>query len=176
MNSAAPEPSAAKRGFEAFIQRVPLGKELDAVRRLFEADYEFKDPLGRLRYKGDVKDVVKRMLGARTLTDADLDTFASSLFEVRQKRDEVLNYVASRHGQALLGGVDLGESLQKVVDKEVDDWKSLWPEFPISGQDIMQRAQRRQETQMLGLRDRLLKSVPAVMRHSETFNLPPGGD
>ena len=168
-NSAGPEPNAAKRAFDALVQRLPLAKELDAVRRLFEEDYEFKDPIGRLRYKGDVKDVVKRMLGARTLTDADLDTFAGSLLDVRQQRDQVLNFVASRYGQARLAGVDLGEPMMQMIRGEVDKWNTQWPEFPISGTEIQQRATRRQQTAMQSLRERLLRGSPRVLRQSETF-------
>lgn len=175
VNSAAPEPNAAKRAFNALVQRVPLGRELDALRRLWEQDYELKDPVGRLRYKAETKDIVKRLLGARTLTDADLDTFASATLEVREKRDDVLNYVASRHGQALLSGVDLGESMKAAVAKEVDSWNSLWPEFPISGEEIVERATKRQQSAILGLRERLLKQAPAVLRRSETFGLSEGG-
>ena len=175
LNSAAPEPNAAKRAFNALVQRVPLGRELDALRRLFEGDYELKDPVGRLRYKADTKDIVKRLLGARTLTDTDLDTFAAALLEVRGKRDDVLNYVASRHGQAAISGVDLGESMKAAVAKEVDSWNSLWPEFPITGEDVLVRAASRQQSAILSLRERLLKQAPAALRKSETFGLSEGG-
>ena len=180
-NSAGPEPSAIKRAFDALTQRVPLAKEANAVVRLFEGNYEFKDPIGRLRYKGDVKDVVKRLLGFRTaggrmgtddMRDAELDTFASALMEVREERDQVLDYVASRHGQATLAGVDLGEPMKEMLKKQVDQWNAMFPEFPITGSDIMNKAKYRQETAVTSLRERLLKGSPKVMRRSETFGDP----
>src|SRR3990167_440746 len=98
----APEPSAAKRVFNAAVQRVPLFKSIDASRRLFDRDYDIKDPLGKLRFKAEAKDLIKMMFAAKPLvrepgvkTGPDLDTVVDALLDVELHRDRVLDYAAS---------------------------------------------------------------------------------
>ena len=187
MSNQGPEASALKRGVNSLIERVPLFKQLKDLSRLFTEDYNFKDPSGRLRFEGEAKDVIKGFLGFRQaggemgvttgrsqMRPAELDTFVSSLREVTERRNDVLNYAASRYGQAMLSGVDLGESMQKAVEKEVNQWNSLWPQFPISGSDIMERAQRRQQSALQTLGERILQSSPKAIRQSgEFYEEPP---
>jgi hypothetical protein len=103
---------------------------------------------------------------------AELDTFVSSLREITSRRNDVLNYAASRYGQAQLSGVDLGESMQKAVEKEVNQWNSLWPQFPINQQDIMGRAQRRQQAATQTLGERIRRQTPRSIERSEAFSAP----
>ncbi len=170
------EPSAAKRALSAMMQRIPLGKSIDGMMRLLTGDFDFKDPAGRLRWKGDFKDAIRTMLGARPIAQANIDTFVSALLEMTEKRNEVLNFAALRFGQAKLAGMDIPEGMMKTVRAEVDNWNSLWPEFPISGDDIFTRATARQETALMSLRERILKSSPAALREGGMFSdLPRGG-
>lgn len=158
------EPSAAKRALSAVMQRVPIGRSIDGLVRVMTGDYNFKDPAGRLRFEGDFKDAARRVLGARVMKEVDLELFASAIREMRQRRDETLNFAATRYGQAAISGVDLGSEMQETIRKEVDRWNSMWPEFPITGSDILERAQARRQTAMLDLRARLLRQAPAAVR------------
>lgn len=187
-SSSAVEPEMGKRAFNAFVDRVPLAKSLSGLVKLYNQDYDFKDPLGRLRWKGDAKDAIKQVMGFRQgggvmgmltgaaqMRPAELDTFVDSLLEVETKRNEVINYAASRYGSAMLAGVDLGPSLQEAVEKEVAQWNALWPDFPISGSDINGRAKSRNDSALQSLGQRILSSAPRVIRESDQF-FPSGGD
>jgi hypothetical protein len=167
--TAAPEPNAMKRTFNALVSRLPIAKQLDGLRRLFEGDYDFKDPLGRLRYKGDAKDAFKQLMGARSVDDANLDTFASGLMEVEDNRRQVLDYAASRYGQAQLTGLGLGTDMEMAIQKEVDNWNTRWPEFPITESEILTRAERRMQVSTQTLRERLLRGAPRAIRESAVF-------
>lgn len=181
-----PEPSAAKRAFNTFVQRVPVLKAIDAARRLFERDYDIKDPMGRLRFKTEAKDLVKMVFAAKPLiregakTGPDLDTVIDGLLDVETQRDIVIDYAASRMGQAALAGVDLPKEMLDAIHKDLDAWNSMMPEFPISGIDISERAHRRQQAGMQTLRERLLRQSPAMLRRSGEFSpqlpiIPEGG-
>ena len=169
--TAAPEPEATKRVFNALVSRIPLARQLDGLRRMYEQDYDFKDPIGRLRYKGDFKDAVKQLMGARSTDDAQLDTFAGALMDVESQRRQVLDYVASRWGQAQLVGIGMGQEMDKAIKQQVDNWNSQWPEFPITGSEIQSRAQRRMHTATQSLRERLLMGAPRAIRQSAAFGL-----
>ena len=170
------EPSGAKRALSAMMQRIPLGKSVDGMMRLLTGDFDFKDPAGRLRWKGDFKDAIRTTLGARPIAQANLDTFVSAILDMTERRNVVLNFAALRFGQAKLAGMDIPEGMMKTIQAEVDNWNSLWPEFPISGDDIFTRATARQETALMSLRERILKSSPAALREGGMFSdLPRGG-
>ncbi|KKK90948.1 hypothetical protein LCGC14_2717900, partial [marine sediment metagenome] len=53
----------------------------------------------------------------------------------------------------------------------------LWGDIaPIDGDDIFTRATARQETALMSLRERILKSAPAALREGGMFSdLPRGG-
>ena len=178
VTAGAPEPSAAKRAFNTFVQRVPALKAVDAARRIFDRDYDIKDPQGRLRFKAETKDLVKMIFGAKPLiregakTGPDLDTVIDALLDVETKRDAVLDYAASRMGQAALAGVDLPKEMLDAIHKDIDAWNAMMPEFPVSGTDIAERAERRQQAGMQTLRERLLRQAPAMMRRSGEFSQP----
>ncbi|KKK51064.1 hypothetical protein LCGC14_3118730, partial [marine sediment metagenome] len=102
--------------------------------------------------------------------------FVGALLDMTERRNEVLNFAAMRFGQAKLAGMDIPEGMMTAIRAEVDNWNSLWPEFPISGDDIFTRATARQETALMSLRERILKSAPAALREGGMFSdLPRGG-
>ena len=173
MDNSGVEPSAAKRAMSAVLQRIPIGRSVDGLVRVMTGDYNFRDPAGRLKFEGEFKDVVRKMMGARVLKEVDLELFAGAIREMRERRDNVLNFAATRYGQASLSGVDLGADMQKAIQNEVDHWNQMWPEFPIGGSDIIDRAKSRREGAILDLRARLLKQSPAVIRRG--FMVEGGG-
>ena len=193
ISTSAPEPEAGKRMYDAIVSRVPMAKELDALSRIFSGDYDFNDPQGRMKYKGDVVDVVKRM-GAFTtsggvmgetegpyqMKETELNAFAGALLEMESKRNEVINFAASRYGQARIAGIDLGKDMQEMVEKEVNDWNNLYPEFPITGSELVTRSKAKADAATKTMGQRLLQGAPRVFRQSGTFqpsqsSIPPGG-
>jgi len=171
----APEPEAGKRVYNALVNSLPVGRELNAIAQLIEGDYNLRDPLGHIRYKANLTDMFKKVLGFRTLEEANIDTAVSAMIEMKQRRDEVLNYAASRYGQAKVAGVPLGDDMQELVEGQVDNWNSMWPEFPITGDAIAERTKSRAQAATQTLRERVLRSMPRVIRDAEQFRLPPGG-
>lgn len=170
-----PEPEAGKRVFEAFANSLPVGREIYALAKLLEGDYDLKDPLGRLRYKASFTDMLKKVAGFRPLEEANIDTAVSAMIEMKERRDAVLNYAASRYGQAALAGIPLGEDMEKMIQGEVDNWNAMWPEFPITGDAIVERTKARAQAATQTLRQRVLRSMPKVIREAEQFRVPPGG-
>jgi hypothetical protein len=169
------EPEAGKRMFDALVNSIPVGREVNAIAQLLEGDYDLRDPLGRLRYKASMTDLMKKSLGFRPIVEANLDTVISAMMEMKQMRDNTLNYAASRYGQARVAGIPLGEDMQKLVEKEVDNWNQQWPEFPITGDAIATRTRSRERAATQVLRERVMRSMPKVIRDAEQFWLPPGG-
>jgi len=176
------EPDMKDRAFNAMISRVPLFKQADALGRLFTGDYDFNDPSGRLKFKAETKDVVRRILGFKSsggqmgvvegpnqMKESELEQFASGLLEIEAKRQSVIGYAAARYGQAGLAGIDLGSQLEEQVKKEVYNWNERWPEFPITGTDIQKSTQAKMKSAMQSLGERLLKGSPAALRHSPAF-------
>ena len=153
MNNAAVDPSMAHRVLRTLASKNPLTRGLFQV---FGEDnkYDFKDPSGRLKFKGDVSDIIKTFAGVHPaggvmgmqqgpmqMKQAELDTFVDAFMEVNEKRNDVLDWAASRYGAAKAAGVDLGGDFQKAIEKEVDAWNNLWPEFPITGTDLRTRGE-----------------------------------
>ena len=171
----APEPEAGKRVYNALVNSLPIGRELNTLAQLMDGDYDLKDPLGRLRYKASFKDMMKKVLGFRTVNEANIDTAVEAVIEMKGRRDSVLNYAASRYGQARVAGVPLGEDMEELVKGEVDNWNALWPDFPITGDAIAQRTTARANAATQALRERVMRSMPKVIRDAEQFRLPPGG-
>lgn len=163
------EPEASDRMFNALIQTIPVARELDALSRLWTGDYDFRDAIGRLKYKADARDVIVRMLGGKSIHEGTLDTYIDAMMGVRQSRDSVLDYVAGTYGQTKITGIALGPKLEAAIRKEVDDWNSLWPEFPITGTDIRKRAKSRMESSMQQLQQRMLEGQPKAIKQSPLF-------
>ena len=166
-NTKGVDPSAAHRGFNALVQRLPVAKELESVRRIIMDDYNLTDPAGKLKYTADVKDMIRMSLGFRTVTEAKLQQLADAITQARQKREEVVDYAASRYGQAIITGIGLPQPMETAIQKDVDGWNARWPEMSIIQDDIMVRARARAEQGMVNLRQRLLKSSGKVGKASE---------
>jgi hypothetical protein len=171
-NNKAVDPEVGRRVYRQVVQRLPLAAELDAVRRLMVDDYDMRDPLGRLKYKADVSDLLKLSLGFKPLGKPQTRTQAATFSKAEQlaefitalktKRDEVVDYAATHYGQAKLTGVKLPKELEDAVKKEVDSWNALWPEMSITGTDVMVRAKARARAGMQALAERHLKQAGKV--------------
>lgn len=171
----APEPEAGKRVYNALVNSLPIGRELNTIAQLIEGDYDLRDPLGRLRYKASFTDMMKKVLGFRPVSEANIDTAVNAMMDMKERRDAVVNYAAARYGQARVAGITLGEDMEKLVKEEVDNWNAMWPEFPITGDAIAQRTAARAQAATQQLRERMLRSMPKVIRDAEQFRIPPGG-
>lgn len=173
LNAKAPDPESGRRVLNALIQRLPVLKELDAVRRIIIDDYDIHSPDGKLQYKADVSDMFRRALGFRNVKEANLTLLSQAITDLKAKRDDVLDYAASRYGQARLSGVGLPKEMEDAIRKDVEAWNARWPEMPITGRDLAVRARARAQSAQQALQERLLKQVPKRARGM--FSEPAGG-
>lgn len=150
------EPSALKRAVGALGQRVPGLRWIDALRAMSDreasGEYNFRDPAGRLRFKGDLKDVVVKALGGRTVTEAQTELFCDALMSVYEKRDAALDAVVN-----------------DPASSAVLEWNEAWPEYPISQKEIDNRSERRGATSELDRTERVLKQMPKAMKGEGLF-------
>jgi hypothetical protein len=187
LDQTAPEPEAGKRAFDAFAQKIPMAGWLNSLIKVASGDYDFKDPGGRLQYKGDLRDLITHSLGFKPyggemgVTDTEdprqmrpglRETFIDAMMEMRERRDDIINFAAQRYGMALATGVDLGEDMQKMVEKEVDKWNNFFPEFPITQDDLNKRAQARMEAATKGISQRVMERMPKAIKNSDYFQAP----
>lgn len=165
-NNKAIDPSVSRRVLNATIQRLPVLRELDALKRMMIHDYDMKDVSGKLKYKADTLDLIKISLGFRPLgklepnnaTFAKAEQLADWMTSAKEKRDGVLDYAAARYGQAKLSGMGLPKELEDAIRKDVEGWNSRWPEMPITGTDIMSRAQSKAKQASMNFQQRLMNA------------------
>jgi hypothetical protein len=85
--------------------------------------------------------------------------------ELKERRDAVLNYAASRYGQTSLSGLEVPPEMMKAIEKDVDAWNGMFGDIaPITGKDVTARALARQRGALMTLRERMIKGVSPRMR------------
>jgi hypothetical protein len=181
MDARQPEPYAAMRAFNSLVQQIPAAKQLNAVVKLMYGDYDLRTPGGKLKYRADAKDLFKIMLGAKPLREATQDTAITALMEVKARRDHLIDFIAARRGQAEASGIGLGQGMEQELQKLLDGWNGMWPEFPIVAPEIRRRGEAIKESANEDTRMRMMKRQPkALQRHPswQDFRLEriPGGD
>jgi len=155
------EVSPLKRGLYAAARRVPGLKWIDALRafgnRLDSGEYNFRDDAGRVRFRGDLKDIIVKGLGGRTVKEAEIDLLTSALLEINDQRDRVLDDFTNRAIKAL-------ESDSQFDTQMILDWNEAWPEFPITNQAMKSRFRSRLRGKDMDRFERTLKTMPRVFR------------
>lgn len=151
------ETSRFDRALKSVTQRVPGLKFIDALRTFAEGldsgEYRFEDPAGRIKFKGDLRDVIVKGLGGRTLDEARIELLTEAATQINEQRDRTLNHIANTFIE------------KKEIDfKARDDWNELWPEFPIDEEAMMRRMIARLETKDLDRYQRMMKTLPRVFR------------
>ena len=63
LDTSAPDPSTASRIYNTLAARIPGFQFLKGLVKLYEHDYDFYTPEGRLNYKGDLRDFLLSMGG-----------------------------------------------------------------------------------------------------------------
>jgi hypothetical protein len=164
-----PEPEAARRAFNALIQQIPAARELNSIIRLMYGDYDLRTPGGKLKYRADAKDMIKRVLGAKPLKEALEDTAIDAFMEVKQRRDHIIDWAAARRGQAAAAGISLGQDMDTEVQRHIDAWNSMWPEFPIVDPEIRRRGIAIREAEMEETRMRMMKRQPKALQRHPAF-------
>ena len=183
-----PEPNGFYRALSSLAEKVPAFKIVKLLPDLIEGtQYDFKDPQGRLRYRGDWYDLFKSLAGFKnsagtmgiqdpnapdTMRPGKYDTFIDAMMDLKRRRDDVLDYVASRYGQAQAAGVSLSKDMMDLIKNEVDNWNNLWPEMPIDSKAIENRAAARRDAVIQGVVQRTMKSAPTAIKNSPIFAPP----
>jgi hypothetical protein len=194
LNNSAPDPSTASRVYNTLAARIPGFQFLKGLVKIYEHDYDFYTPDGRLNYKGDLRDLLMSMGGFKStrgvmgvmdhnnpfqMRPGLRETFIDAMMEMRMKRDDVIDFAANRYGMAQVTGVDLGKDEMAMVQKEVEAWNNLWPEMHIQQEDIMRRAKSRMQSVTSSMAERATRNVPKAVKNSPMFQpsaipQPPG--
>lgn len=160
------DPDAMSRAIKAVVDRVPGLSFVEALRALSEqtdsGEYQFKDPAGRLRFRSDLKNVIIKGLGGRSIDEAEIDLYAEAVTEITANRDQAIDHQVQLLLPAVIDGAEPDwESLY--------DWNELWPQFPMDAETVVNRLKTRYENINLDRLERLMKQAPAVIEHSEEF-------
>jgi hypothetical protein len=194
LNNSAPDPSAASRVYNTLASRIPGFQFLKGLVKIYEHDYDFYTPDGRLNYKGDLRDLLMSMGGFKSsrgemgvmdhnnpfqMRPGLRETFIDAMMEMRMKRDDVIDFAANRYGMAQATGVDLGKDEMEMVQKEVEAWNNLWPEMHIQQEDIMRRAKSRMQSVTSSMAERATRNMPKAIKNAPMFQptrvpQPPG--
>lgn len=158
------EPNPLRRMFDATIDRIPAFRWIEAldqiVRGADAGQYDFRDPAGRLRFKGDIKDVIKRGLAGRTVEEGWLDITTEALTSVNEQRDKVLDMIAMK----IIRDVERARALD-FSDKY--KWNELWPQFEIDDRAIFDRLRTRYKFKDWDRLQRLLYHMPKVFKYQQ---------
>jgi hypothetical protein len=157
-----------ERALRAIGQRAPGLRWIQGLEQVWTGDYDFRDARGRLKFKGDLKDVLLNMTGFRTITAANQDLILSAYLEVRERRDRAIDRASAVFGQALFTNEGLDEAIDEALEIR-DRWNTLWPEFPITTTEISRRAKERLAAGVTPQAERILRQGPKMLRGTETF-------
>ncbi len=172
------EPSAVKRFLKGIAQRAGGLRWSEGFRQLWEGDYDFRDAQGRLRFKGDLRDVLLSMVGFRTMTAAQQDMVLSAYMDLKDRRDTVLDHLAAVRAQAKIQGRGLTEDESLAEDGVKNTWNALFPDvqgFHITTRDIVTRGRRRGATSEIPQAERIIRGGKKSMRApmmEELRNMP----
>lgn len=150
------------RSLRSVIQKIPSLRWLEALEATFheseKGTFDFRDPSGRLKFKGQMKEILVKVLGGRTTTEGEIDILSEGITSVEERRSEVLDIIAQR----VVRSLETGE----VIDfSDVMDWNELWPQFPIYLKAVKARAEARFKVKDLDRLDRLLYNSPKMFRY-----------
>jgi hypothetical protein len=165
MDMKGPEPTTMQeRVLNHFTRRVPsmpfraweFMQQLD--QRSVDGYYDFKDPAGRVRFRGDLQAALAQLFVLRPLAAAEEDAVATSVTEIWADRSEKIDEAAH----------------QMMMGKRVDllgvlDWNMAWPEFHISLSDIKNRTRARLKEQGLTRSERMMLHAPKVFRRIDPY-------
>ncbi len=154
------EPSPGTRAFRALIQRTPSLRWMDGVNKIWTENYDFRDPAGRLRYEGDIKDVLLQIGAFRSMRQAEQDLLITAFMDVRQERDSVLDKAVALTLQKMQTKEPISQEDVAEAIKLVNDWNAMFPEFPIGGSDLKTRAKSRAEVAIIPQQRRILRQGP----------------
>lgn len=155
------EKSELERAIKALGARVPSLRWIETAyavsNKIDQGKYNFEDPKGRVKFEGDMRDVIVKSLAGRTVKEGEMDIVLGALTHVTGQRDKALN-------EMVLGVFESIEKGEELDFTTIYDWNELWPEFPITNDAIKTRYGARYKAKDLDRVERALRSVPKQIK------------
>lgn len=126
------ETSPLERVGKDAASKLPIVRMLDGIRRIYQKDYDWNTPDGKRRFTADWQEALKQAGNFRSSDRSYDSAFIDAQFEVAKRRNKVLNLEAQRR---IADSPEVGNAAER--------WNMLFPEFPITGDDVMARAKGR---------------------------------
>lgn len=175
MDTKGVEPDARLRAIRAVVQRVPSLRWMEGVEKVWTGRYDFRDPGGRLRFHGDLKDVLMQIGAFRSLRQAEQDLMLNALADIKIQRDAVLDEAAAVALHRVPSGQAPTSEDVTQAKAAVDQWNAMFPEFPITEQDLTARMVARGKAIAIPQATRRVLSAPKVFRPTFLPSRPPAG-
>ena len=147
---------------EFFLENPGLVSQ-QVIDALTEESYDFTTPGGRLRFRGDFKDLLVFGMGFRTITQAKQDLILDSIVQIFEDRNASINRASKLHAAFMASGGEDEEALQD-MNAEKDRWTGLWPEFDYTSRAISQRMFKHLETADEDQVERFIGNLPRAFR------------
>jgi len=143
--------SPMERGIRSVVQRVPGLRWMIALEQLVqgadEGKYDFRSATGKLRFQGDLREVLMTAVGARMTKLGWQDIKFDALSDLAAQRDEIMDKV-------VMQWINSGEYPQDSESKE--RWNEMWPEWPISYKGLKARKKAREKSAQRPTEERVL--------------------
>lgn len=153
------EDNPLQRGVNSLVEKVPSLKFINAMRAwavsLDKGEYEFRTSDGRLKFQADLKDVLLKAGGFRTVEEGVSQLAVDGFTEIAAERNEILDRTTMKLLQVLNGEGEFNDELFS----ETMDWNENRPEVPIAADALMTRLRRRVPADQIPEIERKLKAL-----------------
>jgi hypothetical protein len=153
------EPRKSRRVFDAAARKMPPLRLITGFERIANKDYNFRDPTGRLNFRGDLQDVFSDMAGFRSLDLAKRDLVLDTYKDIFTDRDKVIAE-AARFAAAADRAKTPKEAAkwEAKIDEIVYEWNEFtYPEHPIDPGEVFDATVRRMEDAEKPLEERIFR-------------------
>lgn len=153
------EDNPLQRGVNSLVEKVPSLKFINAMRAwavsLDKGEYEFRTSDGRLKFQADLKDVLLKAGGFRTVEEGVSQLAVDGFTEIAAERNEILDRTTMKLLKVLNGEGEFNDELFS----ETMDWNENRPEVPIAADALMTRLRRRVPADQIPEIERKIKAL-----------------
>ena len=127
--------SVPKVAWETIVDKSPTLKQFKYLLQFLEQDTDVMDPLGKLRYKGELWEILMKVPGFRTLKEGEKTLVSGTIYELTSDEDRTKNLAV----RAWVNG-DTEEA-----ERILTEWNTMYPEGRITMRDLQSRAKNRRK-------------------------------
>ena len=158
----------AERVGKFAITRIPALRFIDALDKLYSGDYDFRDPAGRLRMRGNLKAVLMNAASVRGMDEADLNRVLDSNLDIGvsylEHKDRVVKALVSAEKARQEKDPGRAKDMEEVANKTLADWRKLFPEIPFQVEEIDSAVKADLKKSGLTMPERIAKGQPKELR------------